>query len=197
MHGAFAAVEAAAVPIEADGALPERVSPRRRQEFAAGRVAARRALNGLGRSAGALMRGPNGAATWPAGTTGSITHSREWAAAVVTTVGAIRAVGIDLERVARVDRRIARRVLTPGEFDRLPGCAAGIAFSAKEAVYKAVNPRTDRYRGFQEAEIDFVNDGSFVARQVAGDPVHAIIAQGVGRTARLGALVLGVFWIPG
>jgi 4'-phosphopantetheinyl transferase EntD len=48
---------------------------RRRQEYAAGRYCARRALSGLGIEGFILLNGPDRAPIWPTGVAGAITHT--------------------------------------------------------------------------------------------------------------------------
>lgn len=79
---------------------------------------------------------------WPAGFTGSISHTAEFTAVLVAR-SAI-AVGIDLERVGRIDAALWPSVFTPAEMlslrtqrDLPTGVAATVLFSAKEAIQKA------------------------------------------------------------
>ena len=65
-----------------------------------------------------------------------------------------QSIGIDIERVGRLKPALHRKVLTESERRRpWPDPREGeLAFSAKEAGYKAVNPLTDAFIAFQEAE---------------------------------------------
>lgn len=58
---------------------------KRREEFAAGRAAARRALAALGVPAAPLPRGERRAAVWPKGFVGSITHCAGFCAAAAAS----------------------------------------------------------------------------------------------------------------
>ncbi len=68
--------------ISADALLPEerqfliKAVPKRIHEFAGGRACARAALSQIGYGGVAVLRGADRAPIWPAGATGSITHTR-------------------------------------------------------------------------------------------------------------------------
>jgi enterobactin synthetase component D len=76
-------------------------------------------------------------------------------------------IGIDLERIVPGHSGIARYVLRPEERARLP---AGddprrveellFAFSAKEAIYKALDPFLGRYVSFHEVAVERHADGA-------------------------------------
>ena len=65
---------------------------------------------------------------------------------------------------------IAPRVLTPGEIAALPSDRAArdaavlLAFSAKEAIYKALDPWVSRFVAFAEAALTRAPDGTLAAR---------------------------------
>jgi 4'-phosphopantetheinyl transferase EntD len=117
----------------------------RRADFAAGRTCARTALAQVGAS-GAVLTGADGAALWPAGVCGSISHKDGLAAALVGDARVIGAVGIDLELAQPLAPVAWGSVLTPGELGAIRGAIPGaardaglsarVAFSAKEAYYK-------------------------------------------------------------
>lgn len=94
-----------------------------------------------------IGRDPAGCPVWPAGFSGSVSHSAGITAVVVARTTA--AIGIDLERVGRIDTALWPSVFTPAEMltlrtqrDTPTGVAATVLFSAKEAVQKAVYART-------------------------------------------------------
>ena len=159
--------------IAADVLLPEeraclaRAVPKRMAEFAAGRLCARAALAQLGFGGVAVPMGADRAPRWPPGTTGSITHTDGFCAAVVTRVAKMRAVGLDVEPVASVKPHLWRRICTPVEIDMLQGLDAGSAieaatliFSAKEAFYKCQYTLSSEWLGFADISIS-VESGSF------------------------------------
>lgn len=161
-HGIFSAVacsaelEAAGTPAEAAARLGlewpaalDRAVIARQYEFLAGRLAARRALALAGEVAGEGVRsGPGRAPGWPAGFVGSIAHSRGLAWGVAAGRHGFRGLGIDLEHHLdpAAAREIASRVLDDEEVDRLDGVAGDravaitLGFSAKEALYKCLQP---------------------------------------------------------
>lgn len=116
---------------------------KRRAEFLAGRRAAHRALVRAGAPAGPVMRGNDSAPQWPEGWSGSITHDTRRALAVAAP-GRVR-IGVDLEDLTRVQSAaaVSALCLTSSEMLRFDTPRAALcAFSAKEAVYKAMAPDT-------------------------------------------------------
>src|SRR3954464_5056026 len=121
-------VEAAAVR----GAVAARVA-----EFAAGRVAARRALKSLGVSSVALRVGARRMPEWPPGVVGSITHCAGLAAATVGRAQEWWALGIDAGPAGALEPDVRDVVTTPVERAALGDpLDATIVFCAKEAFYK-------------------------------------------------------------
>lgn len=143
-----------ALPRDQSGAVPKRQA-----EYLAGRWCAGVALRafGAGEHVPAL---PDRSPGWPAGYVGSITHAAGCAIAVVARDRDYRALGVDLE--ALVDdataEQLAAMILRPAEWARQP---AGwprarmltVAFSAKEALYKAVYPNVRRVLEFHDVEL--------------------------------------------
>jgi len=145
---------------------------KRRREFTAGRVCARRALSRLGVPEAPLLADADRVPRWPAGVVGSISHCRGRCAVAVARSGAILGLGIDVEEAGAVDARLFRRILTPGEERALEGLDAAAAsrratlvFSAKESAYKCYFPETRTPLGFHDAEVEIQPDaGSFAVR---------------------------------
>ncbi|MBW7998544.1 MAG: 4-phosphopantetheinyl transferase family protein [Candidatus Glassbacteria bacterium] len=91
---------------------------------------------------------------------GAITHHRGWAAAVAARAAEYRGLGVDLEVLRHPSPALLRRILRPGEREALEGLPEReralrftLVFSAKESLYKALNPHTGVFLGFQDAEI--------------------------------------------
>ncbi|TVP79751.1 MAG: 4'-phosphopantetheinyl transferase superfamily protein [Puniceicoccaceae bacterium] len=129
---------------DAERALIETWAVPRQQEFAAGRLCARRGLAALGRPAVPLLRDADGLPLWPPGVVGSITHSRGIAAAALRPAdGPDTLLGLDLEKTNRLSAAASRRVLHPREVGFAAGDQrrASVLFSLKEAFYKAQFPR--------------------------------------------------------
>ncbi len=140
-------------PLLAGEALPGAV-PSRLREFAAGRHAARMALNQIGAGLIAVPMADDRAPIWPVGITGTITHTRSACLAAVVRVGAFAGIGIDLEEDTPLDRDLWDDVLGPEEqlwLARQDGDRGGLSkrmFSAKEAAYKAQYAQSRTVFGF-------------------------------------------------
>lgn len=135
--------------------------PRRRHEFLVGRACAHAGLAAIGRDGAPIGVGPRRQPRWPAGVVGSIAHGGDWAGAVVTVAANTAGLGLDIEPVAPpLSGGVERLVLTAGERHRLPAdpdpakVAAKVAFTAKEAVYKALHPSTGWLLEPVDVEID-------------------------------------------
>ncbi len=137
---------------------------KRQAEFFHGRLCARAALAALGVHGAQVGTGPAREPLWPAGTIGSISHTRSLAAAVALPAARHRGVGIDIEAHAddSAQASIAGMVLNERELAllRAQGGALGdaillsLAFSAKESFYKAVYGAVGRFVDFDAIEID-------------------------------------------
>jgi len=146
-----------------------RAMSKRVQEFAAGRVCARAALAQLGYAAVALPMGDDRAPQWPAGVTGSITHTDGFCAAVAATTGRIRALGLDVEPAASVKPELWHRICGPDELAAVQSQHASTAietatliFSAKEAFYKCQHTLTGQWLGFSDITITIETNGFIV-----------------------------------
>jgi enterobactin synthetase component D / holo-[acyl-carrier protein] synthase len=135
-------------------------SEKRISDFSAGRLCARRALRELGIEGFSLLPAKDRQAVWPAGITGSITHTDGYSAAVVIRQGRVRSVGLDSEAVGAVHEELWPRICAPAELASLRTCAgagrrerAAVTFAAKEAFYKSQFPLTGEWIGFEEVTI--------------------------------------------
>jgi 4'-phosphopantetheinyl transferase EntD len=162
-----------------EAAMVGRAVEKRRREFATGRDCAHRALERLGVPAGPVLAGNRGEPVWPAGVVGSITHCRGYRGCAVASAKDLAAVGIDaepheplsaglVEKVAGVEERSGLAELTRAEpeiaWDRL-------LFSAKEALYKAWYPLTERWLGFEDAVLTIDRrERTFAARLLVSGP---------------------------
>ncbi|MGP9788718.1 4'-phosphopantetheinyl transferase family protein [Roseinatronobacter sp. NSM] len=122
----------------------EQVAATRAREFAAGRAAARNAMEQLGHTPRPVLQGDDRAPIWPSGLVGSITHTSHDALAVVTDDPAILALGLDIEPATPLEPSLWPVVCTQNDMLWLAGLGptqrghfAKLLFSAKEAVYKA------------------------------------------------------------
>lgn len=149
-------------------AFADTLAPPRRRDWLAGRIALRAALAAAGLADDApLLRDDRGAPRVPPLASASLSHKGGWAAAVAAQRRDDRSLGLDLEHAAPSRIDISARVCTARELAELAalpeherGLAVTLRFSAKEAVYKAIDPWLRRYVGFREVEVELAADGS-------------------------------------
>lgn len=151
-----------ATPVHPEEAAlaPPRAIPRRHQELAAGRRAARRALAAAGCvDPRPILKGDRGQPLWPPGWVGAITHAEAYAAAVVAPRALSAGVGLDLESLDRkVEQDIARIIALPEEQAWIGQDKARLLslFSAKEAIFKAMFPLEHVFLDFVEARVQWI-----------------------------------------
>ncbi len=165
----------------------------RRADFSSGRRVARLALErqGFVDTIERADRRP----VWPAGAVGSITHAAGRAIAIVAHACDYRGIGIDLEALDAVSGEVAERIAAPHEHPQCTGGGA-LIFSAKEAIYKAVNPIVGEYLPFRAVEIGWdLGAQSFSANTVEDRPSRSAVAAGQGRFQRVGDCWLTVFTV--
>jgi len=147
----------------------------RQAEFATARGCARRALASLGIPATPIVSGAVGEPIWPTGIVGSITHCEGYRAAAVARDRDLAGLGIDAEPSGLLPEGVLHSIASPLERDRLKslagvtGSAGKLLFSAKEAIYKAWYPLTNRFLDFHEVDVAISPRGTFEAT-VAPDP---------------------------
>jgi len=154
----------------------ERAVISRVREFATGRVLARQLLRRLGYSDEPILPGGHRAPIWPAGTTGSISHTADQCVVAVALTGDAAAIGIDVEPFAPLETELFSIVFVEAEqrwLDAQPssqrGFLARALFSAKESYYKCQYPLTRRVLEFKDVEARLsVRRGSFAARCIGG-----------------------------
>jgi 4'-phosphopantetheinyl transferase EntD len=145
---------------------------RRRREFRAGRHCARAALRELGIPDAALTVGPERAPVWPRGAVGAITHTDGYCAAAVARADEFAGTGLDAEQRGGVADGLVREICTEREWARIAEIddALTIAFAAKEALHKCLNPPTGVTLEFDEAEDSLQPaDGALSLAVVAGE----------------------------
>ncbi len=137
-----------------------RAVPARRREFAAGRAAARRAMDELGLPPAPVLMGADRAPVWPDDIIGSISHCRTCCLAAVARRGDVQALGLDVEDDTPLEDDLIASICTPSErawLSTQPRSRAGqwakVMFSAKEAAYKCQYMLTRRLFGFDGLEI--------------------------------------------
>jgi enterobactin synthetase component D len=178
-------------PLELPAHLSNAV-PRRQLEYLAGRECARQALRDLGYAAAAAVGADaDRVPLWPAGVTGSISHTDDVAWAAVVNRGDVLGLGVDVERLIAPDRARTLEHLIIGPLEGALADAAGfdratflsIAFSFKESIFKCVFPLTRTFFGYREATV------------VAFDPeqgrIRAQLNRTVGGRFRAGEMLEG------
>ena len=156
---------------------------RRRLDFAAGRLCARRALAKLGAPDFPLLIGPKGEPVWPPGAVGSISHCQGCCGAAVTWERQIRSIGLDMERIQALDDGFTEIVCTRRERNwirsqpsRRRPVATILLFSAKESFYKCQFPLTGAWLEFQDVQISIEMDREQfeVESAAAGEPAGTV-----------------------
>jgi 4'-phosphopantetheinyl transferase EntD len=138
-----------------------RAVAKRVQEFAAGRLCARRALAEFGIVDFPIRVADDRQPIWPDRMVGSITHTAGFCAAVVAERRRIGAVGVDSEVVGDVNAEIWPSICVPGEtawIGSLPAAqrpaAVTLIFSAKEAFYKCQYPLVRESLDFRDVCVE-------------------------------------------
>lgn len=135
--------------------------PSRQAEFLAGRLAAQYAMRQLGANIANIGQNADRSPAWPAGISGSLSHTRDICAAIVTDSDDTLT-GVDVEKIASpaTCEAIQSSVLTAADRKYLPRTtglsneeAVTMLFSAKESLFKALFPRVGRVFGFECAEL--------------------------------------------
>lgn len=148
---------------------------KRKAEFIAGRYCARAALAQLddnqpmSNTSAVIGIGANREPLWPPGVVGSITHTHDYAAAIVAPRSKVRALGLDSE--TWIDpgsvEHVSELILTIREeytdhlhmFDS-PLHYLTLVFSAKESLFKCLFPLVNRFFDFHAAVITPLSSGS-------------------------------------
>lgn len=131
--------------------------PRRREEFRAGRAAARAAMAALGVAPAAVSVGPDRAPIWPDGLVGTITHCAGACLAMVGGVGRWAGLGLDAEPLTPLEPALWPLLLAPGE-TVTDGHSALALFVAKEAAYKAQYALSRQLFDFQTLHLTWQGD---------------------------------------
>jgi 4'-phosphopantetheinyl transferase EntD len=129
-----------------------RLPPSRRREWFAGRLCLRTGLAACSTSRVDLLPLPSGAPCVPAGVTGSISHKRSLAIALVMPRNI--PCGVDVEEIEERDAALVKRIMTPREQAiGVSPATATLHFSAKEAVYKLLPAEMQPGTDFEDIEL--------------------------------------------
>lgn len=160
---------------------------KRKAEFIAGRYCANKAIQLLVAPSSTsdfidIEVGEKRQPLWPQGLTGSITHSHGFAAAVAANINNIRSIGIDSEQVVnpKTANDVATHILTSAEtYADNDAIVANsrlyltLIFSAKESIFKCLNPLVLQYFDFQDAIVSLATNTpgqfSFVLQKTLTD----------------------------
>jgi 4'-phosphopantetheinyl transferase EntD len=171
------------VPLVVDEwAFADQLAPRRRRSWVAGRAAMRIALAREGIEAPAVDHDDRGAPVLPPGWSGSISHKEVQRTG--ETLGGAACERGDVVAVALAGREAMARLGVDVEFDRAPSMDIAshvlrqdedaalaemetpararevvLRFSAKEALFKALDPFVRRHVGFNEVAVTPHRDG--------------------------------------
>lgn len=177
-----------------------RFSAGRRRDFAHGRYCARLALGRLGIERVAIGVGASREPLWPPGIIGSITHSSDLAAAAVCRDDELTGLGIDCERIGRIDDKLLERICLAGEVSGLREAGYGtehadVLFSAKESVYKCIWPAIRRFVGFHDVAISLDRESRRFRVAPASDAVDEALLSGIeGRWSMDDRRVYTIAW---
>lgn len=144
---------------------------KRRWEFTAGRLCARKALTQFGIENFPLLAGNNREPIWPTGIVGSISHTEGYCGVAVARKRRIETLGLDVELTWRLSRDCWRQICTRSELawvNSLPSDKrqenVALLFSAKECLYKCQHPISRTWLDFHDVTITINPDmGEFNA----------------------------------
>lgn len=177
-----------------------RAVPRRQREFAAGRQAARAAMQRLGWTAAALPAHSDRSPGWPVGLVGSIAHTADTCLAVVGRKDSWASIGIDIEHDHGIDEGLWGIICRADEQRQLAEQAPGQrgaqvtrVFVAKEAFYKWHYPQHRTFLDFNQVSVDWAPDGAgFKVLVHARDGIEST-SLGRGQLFTLGGQVVASF----
>jgi 4'-phosphopantetheinyl transferase EntD len=185
-------------------ALVAKAVGKRAREFTTARSCARQALGKLGFPPVPILRGSKGEPLWPRSAVGSITHCDGYRAAAVAMQTRLSAIGIDAEIHDALPPEVMESLCIAEGAARLRLASDQlhwdrILFSAKESVYKAWFPLTQRWLGFEEVAITVDRaEGTFRVRPLVTLPMDfdQALRQFAGRFLVRNGVVLTAVVLP-
>lgn len=155
--------------------LPEEISivkdfdTSRMNSFCAGRYCAHKCLEEFGIYLFPVPKKKNGSPQWPEGFTGSISHSKRYAGAIVARKENYQSIGLDIEEINRIQPDLWHLLFTSKEqlflskyTEKEQQVLSTILFSAKEAFYKLRSEFTDDFIDFLDVEVIQENNAYFI-----------------------------------
>lgn len=145
--------------LDAERVLADRVTNSRLRELQSGRSSARYGIQYLGTKPTPILATPAGAPIWPAGLCGSLSHSHRHVAALVARSSCYDSVGVDIDDGRSLGATALADIAQPDELTAIcraglvcdENTAEGIAFSAKEAIFKC------QYAITEDPSLDFLD----------------------------------------
>src|SRR3990167_5268437 len=147
----------------AEEALVEKAVDKRKREFRAGRHAAHALFRQVGADCPALLRGMQREPGWPAGWTGSISHTSGICMAAIAATSKYASLGVDVEQATPLKPDILDMICSKDEqahlrdIARLSGIGVALdklVFSAKESAHKTYFPLNAHTLDFLDARIE-------------------------------------------
>lgn len=190
-------------PLEERQLAGHRMSQKRKKEFALGRWCARQAMSAFNRAQEPLLIGPSRAPIWPQGLLGSITHCEGYCAAAIVEKKNSIAIGIDAEPWINFPLDIRDHIATEqelshsafGRFDDQKRLA--VLFSAKESIFKALNPLTGIFFDFLSTSLVVdVAAGIFSFESLSVPEIQPYSNSLVGRFLTSDNLVISSAYVP-
>ncbi|WP_052190845.1 4'-phosphopantetheinyl transferase [Chitinibacter sp. ZOR0017] len=139
-------------------------STKRKIEFLAGRLLAKKALSDFGENVCLISIKKNHLPAWPEKYIGSISHSNGAAISIVARKSEYQGIGIDIESYMEdaTTKEIEKKILTTDDFiffkkTPLDKTIITLIFSAKESLFKALYPEAGHYFSFKAAKIELIN----------------------------------------
>lgn len=147
-------------------ALTSSMGSSRLAGFSAGRLAAKEALLQLGYVDTPVLIGEQRRPIWPVSVRGSISHCKDQCLVVVAESKHCGNLGIDVEQLKPLQAGVRKMIMTPAEREHLAALPAALQgnlplecvfFSLKESIFKCLNPLTQKWIEFQQANITLLD----------------------------------------
>ncbi len=138
---------------------------KRKIEFLNGRYCARKALEQLKfNQYYDIAINKNRSPKWPSGIVGSISHSKPLCVAITGLKKNYNSLGVDIENVDAVNSDIQDIIFTKTEIELYQNKRFDwktLVFSAKESIYKFINPLCNKYIDFKDVDVIISSDNKF------------------------------------
>jgi len=161
----------------------------RKQTYSTGRFCAKDALKNIGIDRrdyiDGLLRQEDGSVAWPSGAIGSISHTNDWAVAAVAQSGKqVESLGVDIEKIDRVEKDVLRMIATDAERAILESAyhlrwGRVALFSIKESLYKCLRPVYGNFIGFKDVQVENLNAPLIGKSSVAAPKTEATSTESV------------------